>query len=285
MLKKIGMFCLAVVLGSGAALAQQGPRSPNESDIYCSGMFTSEAVARDSYVISGEESHFKTGFADPDYVFVNRGATHGVRVGDQFTIVRRVTDEGRIRWFKWQSGLARAMGTQYKDVGRVRVAVVHPNVSTAQIIFSCDQMLRGDLARPFAERPAPPLRTGNKFDRFAPPSGKPVGMVVTSKDYRQVIGQNDVVYVNLGTGQDVRVGDYVRFFRHQGTRHDLVYQHRNMHYTLYGYGSTPQRYRWNDLPREVLGEGIVLRVSPTASVVIITHSFRDVWLGDYVEIQ
>lgn len=285
MRKRIWMCCLAVVLGSGSAMAQQGPRTPNEADLYCSGTFTNEAVPADIYVISGEESHYKTGFADPDYVFLNRGAAQGVRVGDEYTILRPVRDAGRIKWFRWQTGLRRAMGTQYMDVGRVRVEVVHPNVSTARIVYSCDRMERGDIARPFARRPAPPLRTGHAFDRFAPPSGKPVGMAVTAKDFRQTVGQNDVVYVNLGTGQGVQVGDYVRFFRYQGTRHDTAYQQRNMHYKLYGFGSTPVRYKWDDLPREILGEGIVLRVTPTTSVVLITHSFRDIWLGDYAEIQ
>lgn len=284
---KLGMCCLAVVLGSGTAMAQQAPRTPNEADIYCSGTYTNEAVPRDTYVISGEESYYKTGFSDPDMVFLNRGASHGVKVGDEYSVLRPVKDQGRLNWFSWQAGLKRAMGTQYMDVGRVRVVVVHPNVSTAQIVYSCDDMQRGDIARPFAQRPAPPLREagGEKFDRFAPPSGKPVGMAVTSKDFRQVLGQNDVVYVNLGTGQGAQVGNYVRFFRYQGTRHDLAYQHRNMHYTLYGFGSTPERYKWSDLPREILGEGIVLRATPTAAVVLVTHSFREIWLGDYAEIQ
>ena len=36
------------------------------------------------------------------------------------------------------------------------------------------------------------------FDHFAPISGKPVAMVVESKDYQQSAGQGNTVYVNLG---------------------------------------------------------------------------------------
>jgi hypothetical protein len=54
---------------------------------------------------------------------------------------------------------------------------------------------------------------------------------------------------------------------------------------MYGFGSAPQRYSWNDLPREVLGEGIVINVSPNSSTVMITYSTIEVYAGNYVEIE
>jgi hypothetical protein len=56
-------------------------------------------------------------------------------------------------------------------------------------------------------------------------------------------------------------------------------------YKLYGFGSAPQRYEWNDLPREVLGEGIVISVSRNSSTVMITFNSLEVFAGDYVEIE
>ncbi len=56
-------------------------------------------------------------------------------------------------------------------------------------------------------------------------------------------------------------------------------------YKLYGFGSAPQRYEWNDLPREVLGEGIVLSVSRNSSTIMITFTNIEVYAGDYVEIE
>jgi hypothetical protein len=54
---------------------------------------------------------------------------------------------------------------------------------------------------------------------------------------------------------------------------------------LYGYGSTPKRYEWNDLPRELLGEGIVLSASRNSSTVMITFNSVEVYTGDYVELE
>ena len=56
-------------------------------------------------------------------------------------------------------------------------------------------------------------------------------------------------------------------------------------YTMYGFGSAPKRYEWNDLPREVLGEGIVINVSRNSSTILITYSSIALYAGDYVEIE
>jgi hypothetical protein len=66
---------------------------------------------------------------------------------------------------------------------------------------------------------------------------------------------------------------------------ETVPQTKDYQYTMYGFGSAPQRYSWNDLPREVLGEGIVINVSPNSSTVMITYSTIEVYAGDYVEIE
>jgi outer membrane protein OmpA-like peptidoglycan-associated protein len=280
---QVGTLCLLLALGAGAAMAQVGPKTPNPNDIYCSGMVTREAVPADTYVISGEESAYKITFGDGDYVFINKGSSSGVKVGDEFLVMRAEKSPTHNKWFEYQPSLMRAMGTQWADVGRVRVAHVEGNVSAAQVVSSCGFMQRGDIARPFIPRPAPALRPTD-HNRFPAPSGKNQGMVVSSKDWAQVVGMNSIIYVNLGSAQSSKVGDYVRIFRFQGTRHDSVYQDRHTAYSRWKFGHTPVRYSWKDLPREQLGEGIVLRTSENASTVLITFSLRDIYLGDYIEL-
>ncbi len=280
---QVGTLCLLLAFGASAAIAQQGPKTPNTNDIYCSGMVTREAIPADTYVISGEESAYKITFGDGDYVFINKGSSNGVKVGDEFLVMRAQKSPAHIKWFEYQPSLMRAMGKQWLDVGRVKVAHVEANVAAAQVVSSCDFMLRGDIARPFVERPAPALRPTD-HNRFPAPSGKNQGMVVSSKDWAQVVGMNSIIYVNVGSSQGSKVGDYVRIFRFQGTRHDTVYQSRHTAYARWGFGKTPVPYTWKDLPREQLGEGIVLRSSENASTVLITFSLRDIYLGDYIEL-
>lgn len=275
----------AAPANQGAAQAQNAGGQPDYSSIYCAGFFTDQKVPDDTYLISGEQSNVKIIFAERDYVYINKGSNNGIRVGDLFSVVRRVKDPLQLPWFKWQKSLTGAMGTMYEDEGRLRVVDVHPKVSVAEVAFSCMHMQRGDIVRPYQDRPAPPFKDAAAFDHFAPVNGKPVAMVVSGKDFSESAGAGSIVYVNLGTGKGVKVGDYFRVFRHQGSRNETAYQTPGYQDRIYGFGSTPQRYSWNDLPRELLGEGIVLNVSRNSSTVLLTHSRIEVYAGDYVELE
>ncbi len=112
-----------------------------------------------------------------------------------------------------------------------------------------------------------------------------MAMLVAGKDYTQVYGKLSPVYVNLGSAQGVKVGDYFRIFRYQGSMAETVPQNRGYQYSVYGFGSAPARYEWNDLPREVIGEGIVINVNHNSSTMMITYNAIEVYAGDYVEIE
>jgi hypothetical protein len=259
--------------------------SPDYSAVYCSNFVTSDRGGDDSYLISGEESNSKLIFALRDMVFINKGSSQGVHVGDRYSVFRPEKDPLEIQWFKWQNKLMKAMGTYFEDVGQLKVVNVQANVSTAEITFACDYLQRGDFVRPWQERPSPPFKPADQFDRFAPVNGKSVGMIVVGKEFTQAYGKFSTVYVNLGANQTVNVGDYVRFFRYQGGNAQTAANFDDYQYQMYGFGSTPVKYKWNDLPRELLGEGIVLNVSPNSSTVYITYSRIDIYAGDYVEIE
>lgn len=259
--------------------------APNTADVYCSGMVTNEAVPYDTYLISGEESTPTTIYSENNYMYINKGASQGVKVGDEFMISRPEKDLVPYEWFQGQRGIRRAMGKQWQDLGRVKVVVAGKDVATVLVVYACEHLERGDYARPAAERPVPAIKPAKDFDRFAPPSGKSNGLVVSSKEFSNSLGQHDVAYINLGTSQGTKVGDFVRFYRYQGTRKELVYQLRGMQHHVFKYGKTPKPYKPNDLPREVLGEGVVLRTSPTSSTVLVMHCLREIYLGDWVEVE
>ena len=83
----------------------------------------------------------------------------------------------------------------------------------------------------------------------------------------------------------MQVGDYFRIFRYQGTHNELLYQIRGAAYKIYGFGGTPVAYDSDSLPRQVLGEAIVLRTGPNSATVLITNARAEVFDGDYVEIE
>ena len=290
MLAKSAKLCFALLLAAGASAAQrseavQKANQPNATQVNCAGFFGDQKVGGDTYLVSGEESSIKLTWTVGEYVHVNRGMNQGVKQGDLYTVTRVESDPNKVTWFKWQPKLLKAMGSPYLDLGQVKIVSVQPKVSVAQVTFACGPMQRGDILIPYQPRPVGPFKDAAKFDIFAPVSGKPVAMVVVGKDWVQAIGQGSTVYVNLGTVQGVKLGDYFRIFRYQGTRAETAPTEKDYQYKLFGYGSAPQRYEWNDLPREVLGEGIVLSATKNSSSVLITFARKEVYAGDYIELE
>jgi len=288
------MFLAGLILSvsATAVAAQEKAQAPSEGQLYCSGLVTTESVPRDTYLVTGEQSNYKVTFQEGDYVYVNKGSSQGVKAGDVFLIIRPVEDTIDVDWTKWQTAILHKMGTVWEDEGRAKVVVAQSDVSIAQVEHSCEFLQRGDIALPFTERPSPPLKSAANFDRFAPPNGKALAMVITGKTFQQQTGKNDIVYVNLGADQGVKVGDYFRIFRYQGTEHETAYQTPRYAFDVegvlgptVGFGRAPSKWNWSNVPREDLGEGIVLRTGPNASTVLITFALREVYPGDYVELE
>jgi hypothetical protein len=271
-------FAAAATSAQESAQPGSATNSPDYTAVNCSG-FVSDNVSTDIRVISGEQSNLKITFTRGDYIYINRGRDKGVQVGDRFSVVRPTSDPLDVQWFKWQQKLIKAMGQLYADTGQVRVVNVQPNVSIAQIDFSCGYIERGDIVRPYVERPSPPFKDASAFDHFAPVNGKRVAMVVAGIDNTEMYGKNTTVYVNLGSNQSVRI------FRYEGTLAETAPQSKNYQYELYGFGSAHAKYTWKDLPREIIGEGIVINEGPNGSTMLITYSSLPVYAGDYVELE
>ncbi len=173
---------LCISFGAGLAAAQEAPRTPTEADVYCTGVATREAVPADEYVISGENSAYRITFSQNDEVFINHGSDQGVKVGDEFEVIRPVHAGPKIKWFNSQPELLRAMGTIYADIGRLKVLNDQENTATATVTMSCDLLQRGDLVRPFTARAVPQFHN-TKLDIYAPPTGKSMATVVTTKGF------------------------------------------------------------------------------------------------------
>lgn len=299
-----GKLVLAGLILSLSGVATPGQSSvaapvPIMQDIYCSGVVSSEPVPRSTYVISGVDSDVRLSWIDGDHVYINRGTENGAKVGDTYLIMRPVHDTIQIDWTKWQSSILKKMGTVWKDEGRIRIIAPQPKSSIAEVENVCDYVQRGDIAIPFTPRAVPPLKSEKNFDRFAPPSGKHQAMVVAGKDFNQSYGRGGIIYVNWGNSQGVKVGDYFRIFRYTGTQHETAFQDRRYAfdteldnglprwgYAGYtGFGSAPKKWDWTNTPREVLGEGIVLRTGTNSATVLITFALKEVFTGDYVELE
>ncbi len=294
-----------VVLLSSIALAQQPAppaagapqvaetninakvQAPTYSDVNCAGFITDQPVPKDKYVAAGWATPHQTKFADRDYVYLTGG---GFQEGQRYSIVRQIKDPNVEHYFDDQSRLIGDSGKPYADLGRVLVIGVHnSNIAITQVEFACDAIVPGDVAVPFAAREVPPLHAATRFDRFAPPNGKLTGRIVMAKDFDSEVGAGAKVYLNVGSGQGVKVGDYFRVTRpypdiKRERTDSLSYKIYQMEDTQASPASFPYS-RVGELPRMSLGEMVILNVSPKSATGMITFSVEDIVVGDGVEME
>jgi hypothetical protein len=192
-----------------------------------------------------------------------------------------------------------AVGRPYGEIGRVRVVDTRSHSAVAQVEFSCDPINPGDVVMPFVERPPVTFHVPGHFDRFAPANGKLSGRVVLGKDFDGFLGTGMKLYMNLGSNQGVKVGDYFRVVRsYEATLQDPVDSLSFKARTSEDTQVNPPTFEANrftrtkgpnihvrDLPRRAVGEVVVLDVTPTASSAMIVFALEDVYAGDTVELD
>jgi hypothetical protein len=190
-------------------------------------------------------------------------------------------------------------GRPYGEIGRVRIVDTRSHSAIAQVEFSCDPINPGDVAIPFVERPAASFHVPGHFDRFAPPNGKLSGRIVLGKDFDGVLGTGMKLYMNVGSNQGVKVGDYFRVVRpYTATLHDPVDSLSFAASTSEDTQMRPPTFEANrftrtkgpnihvaDLPRRAVGEVVVLNVTPTSSSAMVVFALEDVYAGDSVELD
>ena len=170
-MKKIGL--LLVMCGALAAYAQQPEASPTDgdtpsgtsatsatfpvervqtptyADIYCSGFVNKQVLSSAKYIAGGLETPSTTKFVSGDIVYLSGG---GYQTGQQYSIVRELTDPNRYETFPGQFAMLRNMGQPYAEVARVRIVDTRSKMAIGQIVYSCDPVNPGDVAVPFAEK-------------------------------------------------------------------------------------------------------------------------------------
>ncbi len=243
------------------------------TDVYCSGFFGVSEIKPDFVIVGGEESESKSNFEDRDVVYLNKGAAAGVKSGDEFLVLRRMKE-----FSKYGSGFAQAKsryGFYYQDIGRVRVILAHENSATAEIVFACEEINASDLLVPNEQRVFPVQRRELPFDRFAAPSNKTSGTIFMTKEYRELVGKGQIVYIDVGRNQNVQIGDYFRIVRH----------FNNSNTSLFNRSSYRKYRKTFDSVRKVVGELVVLRAEENASTGLVTFSSQDITLGDGIELE
>jgi len=245
----------------------------SQSDVYCAGFFSATDIKPEMMIVGGEESENKSRFSDRDILYVNKGTSSGIKPGEEFLILRQMGGFGKYGFSS--AGNASKYGHYYQDIGRVRVLLAHENSATAEIVFACEEISTNDFLVPNEQRVIPVSRGETTFDKFAPPSNKAAGRIFMTKEFRKVVGNGHIVYIDVGQKESVQVGDYFRILRHLNASNISLFNK-----------SDYRRYRKTfESVRKVIGELVVLRVEASTAAALVTLSTEDITVGDGVELE
>ena len=297
-----------------------GPGQPvrvaGKSSLYCAGYIRYQRLSHMPEIVGAEEEQEQRTYADGDIVYLNAGSQQGIKEGQNFQIIRPRGDVKGVH--KQKRGF---LGTYIQEIGQLQVFKVRENTSAAQITFTCDAALLGDLLAPVPDRESPLQRAEDDLDRFADPTGKQAGILMMAKDNREMVTRNDIVYIDLGSEDQIKRGDYLTIYRPLGTgnvtRVDNEESARNRatgfqsdRYRGGGFSNqasrakdttafrdTEGRYRYKPItsrevkrhrplmPRKIVGEMVIIDVQIRTATAIITRAASEVHTGDWVEIQ
>jgi hypothetical protein len=322
------LFCASVSVpasaqtrgGRGEQKRPQGPtviypdeRQPSPaarpSETTCGGFIEQTPQAAAGQVVGGEEESERRMFGLGSVVFVDAGAQAGVRVGQEFSVVR---PRGQFRSrFSHKSG---SLGVYTQEVGQLRVVNVRERVSVAEVTAACSDLMIGDLLRTVPARTVPTARAEVNLDRFAEPTGRQTGRIVLARDGRELLSRDQVVFIDLGAEDNIKVGDYLTVFRPAG--HGTIVNYGDElaanarrgfeSNELRGGGFSDQAQRVSDVngskfgptvktpsikrqrppvPRKVVGEVFVFHVEGRTATAVITRVAKEIHTGDAVELQ
>lgn len=278
-----------------------------DNDLYCAGFVQNSPISTNTEIVGAENEKDQHIFFQGDLLYINSGSSSGVSEGDMFSVVR---PRGEVDTDWTRKG---DLGFYVQEIGAVEVKRVMRDVSVVSVKTSCSSLLLGDLLVPIPQRTSPMFAYRGEFDRFSAPSGKASGMIFMARDNAEVLGQNQIVYVDLGSEDGVSIGDVMTIFRPLGTGniHRKVLK-ESIDNKEDGYES--DRYegghfsnqsarkkgsegggavvtsenaksrRPSDL-RRIVGELMVLNVKEKTATAIIVRNSSEIHPGDRVEIK
>jgi len=260
------------------------------NDLYCAGFVTREAIPKNNVVVAGFDTPSEVLYAQKETVFLSGG---GFEEGKTYAVVRELTDPNKYELFPGQSKDIKSMGQPYADIGHVKVTAIRGSVAIAQIVFSCQSMTMGDIVVPLAEKQAVMMAVPSAVRFPAPGSSDLTARIVLARDFDSQIGYRNAVYINAGSGQGVKVGDRFLAMRSYDSKkidpvdaisydyHD-IYDDTQKNYKQ-SFSLWPNKSQNAELPSKVVGELVVVAVTPTSSTLLVSNALETIDLGDMVE--
>lgn len=270
--------------------------TPTHADLYCSGFIGKPIQTHAKFVAGGLDSPFTTQFGSSEALFLNG---KGYEVGQEYTIVRELKDPNRYELYPGQWAALKAAGQPYEELGAVKIVDTRNKMTVAQVEFACDTILPGDYAIPFVDKSRVNFHPPMRVDRFAPSNGQLSGKIIMAKDFDSELGTGGKVYLNIGSNQGLKVGDYFKAVRsYETTARDSVdklsFKAPSLDPTQLKQPSVEPGFlnRTNgpeihvaEMPRRMIGEIVILGTTPSTATGMIVYSLEPMNIGDRIELD
>ncbi len=198
-----------------------------------------------------QEARGRTLISGEDTVAVGLDPGRSVKVGDLLAVTRMghlVADP--------RTG--KSLGRVWQTLGVLKILEVREQVAKARVSHACLPMDVGDRVLPYTPSAFPE-------DKVAQPTSRSVeGTIVDSAQSEQLVALQQVVFLDVGTGQGIVPGDIFAIYRPSRPAANPVGG------TLF------------PIPPVRLGEAVVIRVTPGTSTAVITSSPEVSQAGDRV---
>jgi hypothetical protein len=293
--------------------AETPDRGIGRNRLECAGYFRLPPLTGLPEIVGGEQEQEQRTYATGHVVYIEAGTQQGVKEGQEFHIIRPRGFVEKV--YRQKKG---NLGVFIQEVGALRVVRVKENVSVAQITFSCDPILLGDLLTGPLDRFSPEIKPALTIDRFSDPNGKPIGRVMMARDGREMVSVGDIIYVDIGAEDQAVLGDQLTVYREVGTgnlfdikneelarRSDEGFaseQFRGGTFSSQAQRSKdvrdePGQYRHSpiktshikdkrpEMPRKVVAEAMIINVQVRTATAIIVRAAQEVHTGDFVEVK
>ena len=316
-----GTLSLVVLLLTANAFAQKPTPTPQmmfnrevrempivgNNNLYCAGYVETGTVDYHNELVGADKEQEKNIYAQNDFVYISMGADKGVKVGDMMSVIR---PRGRVetRWTKKKN-----LGFYVQEIGAVEIVNVKSATSVGRVVTSCDNLVLGDLVQPIPSRTSPTFEQRPALDLFADSSGKTNGKIFMARDNREMLGREQIVYIDLGSEDNVKTGDYLTIYRKLGSGNILddlpaesvsarqegfqSFEYRGGKFSnqagrkagakANGRVVTTKRAKRNRQEglRNVVGEIVILSVKEKTATAVIVRTTQEVQTGDSVELQ
>jgi hypothetical protein len=226
--------------------------APGGADAYYKG--------QGAFRISSRRREDRQMLGEGETVYLNAGSDQGLKQGDRLLVLKTTT-----RQLFHPKGGKKPMGDVIQQIGVVRVVTAQAKGSVGIIERCMDSVEVGDHLVRFTEPASIPLQL--RTDTSDPVKiGSDAAMVVFSRDHRQHTSMGDMVIIDKGSADGLKVGD-------------ILLAARTVTFPV-GEDTAKKKDQATDSTTHFLGQIMVVRVDAASATCRVVRSNEEVRMGD-----